>query len=398
MKAHDLTHWAAWKSVLATVLDAALVLGVGSLQPVRADAPFLRGDANADGVLSVSDALLVRRWLFNEDSPPTCEDAADFNDDGTPNITDVISIVHYVIRAVDAPPPPVGELGHDPTEDDLSCDGYTIVEPEQTEDLVEIQDLEGAPGEEVFLTVLVSNAREAEAFQLVVQYDPAVFTPAYVAGGRDREGNLVPVFTGTFYESFTEGGSMIHTGWLISTSYPEESVIVLGFVPSWIYTGYELPPGERQAVIRIPGTISPEAEPGTVVRLEPTNGLAGLGFGPNGLRNELTYRGQARYVSAIPRTAPGFMRIIPDVMIFRGDSNDDRAVDLADATYTLTWLFMGGEEPRCPDAADANDDGEVNISDPIAILETLFRGGRGIAAPYPLSGSDPTVDSLGPCR
>jgi hypothetical protein len=82
----------------------------------------------------------------------------------------------------------------------------------------------------------------------------------------------------------------------------------------------------------------------------------------------------------------------------RGDSNLDGGVDLSDAVFTLTALFLGGAAPVCPDAADANDDGSLDISDAISTLGHLFLGGEAPPAPGPLAcGFDPTEDVLPSC-
>jgi hypothetical protein len=85
-------------------------------------------------------------------------------------------------------------------------------------------------------------------------------------------------------------------------------------------------------------------------------------------------------------------------LFVRGDANGDHYVNLADAVFTLTYLFAGGAAPACPDAADANDDGHVNLADPITVLTSLFLPGMSIAEPYPLFGEDKTPDKLAPCR
>ena len=38
----------------------------------------------------------------------------------------------------------------------------------------------------------------------------------------------------------------------------------------------------------------------------------------------------------------------------RGDANSDTGIDISDAVFTLTYLFSGGGEPTCKDAADAD--------------------------------------------
>jgi hypothetical protein len=100
----------------------------------------------------------------------------------------------------------------------------------------------------------------------------------------------------------------------------------------------------------------------------------------------------------------GSMRIVPDVSVFvRGDSNDDRAVNLGDAIFTLSNIYLGGDAPACRDASDANDDGAIDITDPIHVLGFLFLGGTRIPPPFPSCGIDdgregPGCDAAAACR
>ena len=43
----------------------------------------------------------------------------------------------------------------------------------------------------------------------------------------------------------------------------------------------------------------------------------------------------------------------------RGDANSDLMVDLSDAIYVLSYLFLGFAEPPCLKAADSNDSGRT---------------------------------------
>lgn len=84
--------------------------------------------------------------------------------------------------------------------------------------------------------------------------------------------------------------------------------------------------------------------------------------------------------------------------LLRGDSNGSATVDLTDSIFTLSFLFLGGPRPLCPDAADSNDDGALDITDPVFVLTWLFSGGPPPPAPGPLScGPDPTPDALAAC-
>ncbi len=62
---------------------------------------------------------------------------------------------------------------------------------------------------------------------------------------------------------------------------------------------------------------------------------------------------------------------------------------------TFSFLFLGGPEPACFDAADSDDSGELDITDGIKTLQVLFLGLGSIPAPGRLTcGVDPTTDNL----
>jgi hypothetical protein len=78
----------------------------------------------------------------------------------------------------------------------------------------------------------------------------------------------------------------------------------------------------------------------------------------------------------------------------RGDVEENGDLNLSDAVVILGFLFVGGAEPMCLDAADVDDNGEVNITDPIGLLTYLFLSGLPPAFPHPLPGYDMTADGL----
>jgi PKD repeat protein len=89
---------------------------------VEADS-FVRGDANADGVVDLSDAFRMVLQLFAA-QPIPCADATDANDDGALNITDPIFTLNYLFRGGAAIPAPLQRCARDPTEDPLRCLSY----------------------------------------------------------------------------------------------------------------------------------------------------------------------------------------------------------------------------------------------------------------------------------
>ena len=64
----------------------------------------------------------------------------------------------------------------------------------------------------------------------------------------------------------------------------------------------------------------------------------------------------------------------------------------------LNWLFQGGSEPGCQDAADIDDSGVIDLTDAVRLLDFLFRGGPEPPAPgSEACGEAPTADELETC-
>jgi hypothetical protein len=84
---------------------------------------FLRGNANADGLVDIADAVWILNQLFGSGPPSVCADAADANDSGGLDISDPLYLINYLFLASRAPPPAPGPdlCGPDGTEDDLDC-------------------------------------------------------------------------------------------------------------------------------------------------------------------------------------------------------------------------------------------------------------------------------------
>ena len=134
-------------------------------------APFVRGDANLDGSLDVSDPVTVLLQLFSSGlSPPPCADAMDTNDDEAIDISDAVSLLGGLFLHGEPPPPPYPSPGTDEPCDGRDDDGDGDVD-------------EGCPGNERDasryegkVAFLVSDERWEDVLRLV---------PAAVWGGRD---------------------------------------------------------------------------------------------------------------------------------------------------------------------------------------------------------------------
>ena len=356
------------------------------------EASFLRGDANADGVVSIADALTIRRWLFScLAAPPPCGDAADVDDDGDINISDTIRLINYIHLGGPAPSAPWAEPGPDPSDDDVPCASYEVGPPMETDDVIKIGDASGAPGTIVDVPLFVTSAEPVEAFQVFLRYDPDVVTPV---AGHHQSDPVAVTFDDTVYETFMRENLVTsYVAVLGPDRAPVENTILFGFVPSLLHSGFDAPAGELVHFVNIRIRLADDAPVGTVVQLEPFLDP----YGPLGLRNELTVAGEARFATVIPTMEAGRLEIVGDLTILRGDSNSDRRVDISDGIFTLEWLFLGGGPPRCRDEADANDDGVVDIGDPISTFGTLFLGESSIAPPFPFRGTDTTSDDFREC-
>ena len=83
---------------------------------------FVRGDANGDQGTDITDAISILHYLFGSSAEIPCLDAADSNDDGNLDLIDAIGILNLVFGSGQGQfPRPFGECGTDPTPDSLDC-------------------------------------------------------------------------------------------------------------------------------------------------------------------------------------------------------------------------------------------------------------------------------------
>ena len=110
---------------IAVRVCATADLGSRSISILRGRAAtvpsFRRGDADGDGHVTLTDAVVVLDTLFRGKGPLPCADAADADDDGIVNLTDGVRILLYLFQGGPAPPAPGPEVcGGDPTADKLA--------------------------------------------------------------------------------------------------------------------------------------------------------------------------------------------------------------------------------------------------------------------------------------
>jgi len=122
-----------------------LLSSIGLLfSPNASAASFIRGDANSDGVVDVTDVSVLFDAFFGG-GELDCEDAADANDDGFLDISDPSYVLAYLFWGSAAPPEPFAQAGADPTDDQLTCGDESCDETVSVEDLyVDVADASDA--------------------------------------------------------------------------------------------------------------------------------------------------------------------------------------------------------------------------------------------------------------
>ncbi len=85
------------------------------------DGGFMRGDANGDADVDISDPIGILNGLFTADGEILCDDAADANDSGLVDVSDAIYLFGFLFGGIEELPAPQGFCANDPTADGLGC-------------------------------------------------------------------------------------------------------------------------------------------------------------------------------------------------------------------------------------------------------------------------------------
>ncbi len=102
------------------------ILALSLLPPALAQEPiteFIRGDANMDGGVNISDPIAILRAIGGTVAPGLlqCPDAADADDNGGVNLTDAVYLLNFLFLGGPAPPHPFPAPGVETGLDDLAC-------------------------------------------------------------------------------------------------------------------------------------------------------------------------------------------------------------------------------------------------------------------------------------
>jgi len=85
---------------------------------------FIRGDADGVQGVRLADAILLIGRVFGQNSIPGCIEAADANADGLLDISDGISLLYYLYANGEPPPPPFPECGIRPIDAFFPCEEH----------------------------------------------------------------------------------------------------------------------------------------------------------------------------------------------------------------------------------------------------------------------------------
>ncbi len=127
MVALDLAHRVFGRPPVASVLiNEALDSLVPEIRQggirVVATSPFVRGECDGDGNVTLTDAVFILNFMFSGGVAPTCFDACDTNDSGKLDISDPVRILLFLFAGGSAPPSPFPAADEDPTADTLDCE------------------------------------------------------------------------------------------------------------------------------------------------------------------------------------------------------------------------------------------------------------------------------------
>ena len=370
---------------------------------VTCGSEFVRGDANQDGLVTHSDANRILGALFSNcpDAPSNelCEDAADVNDDGEVTPLDAVALIRCVYFDDGRPELPFPSPGPDPTDDDdLTCDSYRGTPPDPVPGFIfEWQNdprvISGQVGVEATLvgqtpepldlvgwvyllhTGLFKNGQENVHVDLVapgggktqnlrsrvVEFDD----PRYPEISEDYD---LLLFQANFGVSLCAGGEDLTLPALDeATPVFRVTLDVVDAIPAqFIDTEVDaLLPLDRAGVD--PTAI---ADIKAVTEFCRPGGDSHQGDGGSGPLTTLGGVGSEEFLFAI-----------------RGDANHDGDINIADATYTLEWMFLTqAPEPTCYVEADTNFDKAIDIIDPVYTLFALFMGTVPLVTGQPEDG------------
>jgi hypothetical protein len=213
MKKHLDTPWRLGRIPLALAVLTALFFA-GSLSGARLGATdFIRGDANGDGTVSLSDVHKIVSWLFRGQAAPGCLDSADTDDDGALNLTDATKLLNFLALASPPPAPPFPNAGSDTTPSGLTCESAAAAAPAADPgSKLEVLDARAPGGENgvAYVTLALSSSRLLAGYEGTLRLPPGL-----AAGVRKGNKDLTQTYDKGFIGARLDG-DRIHFAFLSS--------------------------------------------------------------------------------------------------------------------------------------------------------------------------------------
>jgi hypothetical protein len=97
-----------------------LVLSIGGPPLLR----YIRGDANADGAVNITDAVYLATFLLAGGAPIPCGKSADTDDGGSIELTDAVFLLNSLFLGGRGVAEPASSCGVDPSADVLTCTSF----------------------------------------------------------------------------------------------------------------------------------------------------------------------------------------------------------------------------------------------------------------------------------
>lgn len=355
---------------------------------------FRRGDVDGDETISVNDILTLSNYLYSA-SAISCEDAADANDDGRIDISDLINLSSYVSYGGERllPSPGSRVAGIDPTKDNLRCEKYPL-EKKLASPAVQIKqkplninilsfidtDKDGVNDfdeKNVFKTDPLNTDTDADGFsdgeEARSGHDPKDPAPsasiAFYAYDKPR---MDIKSERTCYNDFVKRFNVLKVKKIVKKSFVDFAK------KASCYGGYK----DSSIIASLKNLSLVHASIPASAWTKRTE---------NNSENVQNAQSGGAGISQLLQV------VSPQEKKFRrGDANIDGKVDISDIVR-VTEIFTSTKRMQCEDAADANDDGAIDLSDAI-FLSSWYSLGTVQELPSPGAftlGFDPTPDSLG---
>lgn len=150
---------------------------------------FVRGDYDADGLLELEDALAGIYYSIGDRVPPTCEDAADVNDDGVIDVSDGVYTLGALFGDGEDPAAPYPGCGDDPTSDALGCASFAGCSPSASvakasatpAATISLAPRYSAKGDSLIIPMFLDLPEAAVGFDVTLSFDPAVLAYAGIS-------------------------------------------------------------------------------------------------------------------------------------------------------------------------------------------------------------------------